>query len=541
LVKPWHSSHQQIDFNIEKASFRKGHALAGEDHLDIEIPDFSLSGDIAGESEELLTQLESIAARQASSYTTEPLPPEIPLLGRLVPDAESCAIFSSSSNRHQLYPIAVANLPLEYVYSLINECGADLLAATKQAEPYIVINLPNDKRFEALGELSYRYNIRTLWLVPLSREDGSIFGTFLFTSRKSFSPGRKAVVSVTLLTAWMSAMLRQVDNQQPDYGFIASFDDRETFGTKIEDNLRMAAIDRLIKDLIYSRQDRQNAGNPDTPDSPAGNLDSGNTRLHLYRDKHGLPVTYDTETLKKRKQAKSDAISILTHELLSPLTLIKGYTATLLQLSEAISEEEKEQYLKGIDSASDRVIRLLENLQDMTQLEETEAIYAEPVHFFELIHNIVAETQSQTTKHVIKLQPSPHLPRVRVDPERIDQVIRNLLANAIKYSPQGGDIEVDIQVLHSEQELRRISGNTPPVKFPCLVVSIADSGIGMPESELDNIFERFYRINSNLTRTIPGTGLGLYICNIIVEAHGGHIWARNRHQGGSIISFSLPL
>jgi signal transduction histidine kinase len=212
-----------------------------------------------------------------------------------------------------------------------------------------------------------------------------------------------------------------------------------------------------------------------------------------------------------------------------------------LQLSDAITEEQKEQYLKGIDSASNRVIRLLENLRDITWLEETDNFTKQPVYFSDLVRTVVSETQSQTKKHIIKLRPSPRLPMVRVDPEKIEQVLGNILANAIKYSPKGGDIVTEIQVIRDEEELRRMFGEAPLMKLPCLIVSVTDNGIGIPEAELDNIFERFYRVNSKLTRATPGAGLGLYICKIIVESHGGQIWARNRVQGGTIVSFSLPL
>ena len=105
----------------------------------------------------------------------------------------------------------------------------------------------------------------------------------------------------------------------------------------------------------------------------------------------------------------------------------------------------------------------------------------------------------------------------------------------------GGDIEAEIQMVQSEQELRKMYGDTPPVSLPCLIVSVDDSGIGIPEAELEHIFERFYRVDNKLTRAIPGAGLGLYICKVIVETHGRHIWAKNRLQGGSIFSFSLPI
>jgi signal transduction histidine kinase len=263
----------------------------------------------------------------------------------------------------------------------------------------------------------------------------------------------------------------------------------------------------------------------------------------LYEDKHGLPVMYDVATHEQKKQAKSEAntISVLWHELISPLTLIKGYTATLLQLNDAITEEQKEQYLRGIDTASNRVIRLLENLRDITRLEETDAITLLRISLPDLLRQVASETQNQTTKHIIKLRPCARLPLVKADPEKIELVISNILVNAMKYSPKGGDIEVEIRAVRSEQELRRLFSDAPVLKLPCLIMSIADTGIGIPEAELERIFEKFYRVNNKLTNISPGAGLGLYICKIIVEAHHGRIWARNRLQIGSVFHFSLPL
>jgi signal transduction histidine kinase len=261
----------------------------------------------------------------------------------------------------------------------------------------------------------------------------------------------------------------------------------------------------------------------------------------VYADKDGLPVTYAAAHAPERK-VKPDELSVLWHELLSPLTVIKGYVSTLLELDYAITEDQKKQYLRGVESASNRVIRLLENLRDITRLEEAGALAMRPVSLVDLAAQIIAEVQSQTTRHVIKLVPThQHLPLVKVDPEKIQQVMSNLLGNAVKYSPEGGDIEVDICLVRDEKELADLLRNSPPLKIPGIVVSIADSGIGIPEGELEHIFKRFYRVNSKLVRSTPGAGLGLYICQLIIEAHGGQIWARNRVRGGSILSFSLPL
>lgn len=263
----------------------------------------------------------------------------------------------------------------------------------------------------------------------------------------------------------------------------------------------------------------------------------------VYADKHGLPVMYDESVPEPKKLAKSESntISVLWHELISPLTLIKGYTATLLQLNDAITEEQKEQYLRGIDSASNRVIRLLENLRDITGLEETDEMSLTRISLPDLLRQVASEMQNQTIKHVIKIRPGPRLPLIKADPEKIELVINNLLSNAIKYSPQGGDIEVETRLVRTEQELRRMFGDAPLMTMPCLIMSIADNGVSIPEVELESIFKKFYRVKDKLTQTIPGAGLGLHICNIIVKAHGGHIWARTRKKGGSVFYFSLPL
>jgi signal transduction histidine kinase len=263
----------------------------------------------------------------------------------------------------------------------------------------------------------------------------------------------------------------------------------------------------------------------------------------VYEDKHGLPLIYEkvADEPKKKAKGETNTISVLWHELISPLTLIKGYTATLLQLKDSITEEQNEQYLRGIDSASRRIIRLLENLRDITWLEETDTINTQRMSLPDLLRYTASEMQNQTTKHTIKIRPSGRLPLVKADSEKIELVINNLLVNAIKYSPQGGDIIVETKIVRTVQEMRSAFKDAPPVKIPSIIVSIADNGLGIPEAELDQIFEKYYRVKNKLTQNIPGAGLGLHICKIIVQAHGGHIWAKNRLEGGSVFYFSLPL
>jgi signal transduction histidine kinase len=261
----------------------------------------------------------------------------------------------------------------------------------------------------------------------------------------------------------------------------------------------------------------------------------------MGKDDHGIPVLYDSSIREEGEHADPDVISVLSHELLSPLTLIKGYCATLLELDSAITDEQKRRYLRGIESATNKVIRLLEDLRDVSRLEHSDSFVLQPTSLPKLLRQIVSEIQNQTTNHFMKFRARGAIPMVRVDQQKIEQVMTNLLFNAVKYSPQRGDIETTVTLVQDESELKEVCGQSPPLRLPCIVVSVSDFGIGIPEAELEKIFHRFYRVDNRLTNSTPGSGLGLYICRVIVEAHRGRIWARNKPSGGSILSFSLPV
>lgn len=249
----------------------------------------------------------------------------------------------------------------------------------------------------------------------------------------------------------------------------------------------------------------------------------------------------DRADLERRTQAEPDVVSVLSHELLSPITLIKGYTATLLQLSDKITEKEKEQYLQRIESAANKLAQLLENFRDISRFEAGGLnLLVKPASLSRLLWRTVSEVQSQTTKHIIKLNVVRPLPRLNIDRQKIELVMSNLLTNAIKYSPRGGNIEI-LARQSQNKELEEIFGAASPIGPSYVIVSVTDSGIGIPDTELERIFEKFYRLDNRLTRATPGAGLGLYICKTIVEAHGGQIWATSEVGSGSTFFFSLPL
>jgi signal transduction histidine kinase len=271
------------------------------------------------------------------------------------------------------------------------------------------------------------------------------------------------------------------------------------------------------------------------------NANNTSTNLKVYQDKDGLPVIFNTDQNSLEKQMTPDELSILWHEILSPLTVIKGYTSTLLDLDHNITEEQKKKYLQGIESASNRMLRVLDNLRSASQFNNSDCLKDQLIFLPDVIQHAIIEIQHQTSSHKIMMLPSERLSMVRADPDKIEQVLINLIQNAVKYSPRGGEIEVIVRIVSKEVELRDIYGNTPHLKLPSQIVCVIDHGIGIPEKDLKRVFERFYRVNNETTNSTPGSGLGLYISKLIIESHGGSIWAGNNPSGGSIFNFSLPL
>lgn len=476
-------------------------------------------------SEQPLIQLKRKIRQSVTRNYIQSLPLTVPSLGHIVPGAECCAIFLVDPFKLQLYPQAIANLSKEFVYDLVNDGeGAKLLKKlAEQSTPDLLIHLPGDECLITLRRLARKEGIKTIWLIPWYQKDADIHGAFLFGSRQLFSPNKESLAAVTFLAGWTSTVLRQIKTRRRNQG--QEFSDL---------NHMMQELNRLKQGQAATVRKDQKYG------SPYLSGDVEDLILRIFEDKDGIPVIYDAHS-KERELNEPDEISILSHELLSPLTLIKGYTATLLQLRDVIKEEQKDRYLKGIESAANKLIRLLENLRDLAHLEESDGFTRNPTSLSHVMQEVVSETQSQTTTHFIKYRPVPSLPKVNINQQKVEQVITNLLFNAIKYSPDGSDIEITIRNIQHRSETEKLLENASKIRFPCLVVSISDSGIGIPDDEIEKIFERSYRSYNKVTQTTSGYGVGLYICRVIVEAHGGSIWVRNKSEGGSIFYFSLPL
>ena len=232
----------------------------------------------------------------------------------------------------------------------------------------------------------------------------------------------------------------------------------------------------------------------------------------------------EVAALKKIDRLKTELLSTVSHELRTPLGSIKGYATTLLEHEAALSREETREFLEIIDGESDRLDELIRNLLDMSRLEAgVLQIDREPVCLLEVARSCVQRIQRLTDRHAIRIE-WEYDGLVEADPRRISQVVDNLLSNAVKYSPDGGDVVV----------VGRAQGNA-------LIVSVADQGAGIPSRDLHKVFDRFHRVEGELSKQVGGTGLGLAICQRLVEAHGGKISVESRVGKGSTFSFTLPL
>jgi PAS domain S-box-containing protein len=247
-----------------------------------------------------------------------------------------------------------------------------------------------------------------------------------------------------------------------------------------------------------------------------GNLMDITERKYLERK------VIEYEELSKMK---SDLLATVSHELRTPLATIKGYSTMILDYFSKLTSDETREYLKSIDNSTDRLSKLVDNLLETSRLEAG-LLHLEkaPVSLMQLIQGVAAEASIRDNKRHVFTAKGRKLPRVNIDAKRIRQVLDNLIDNATKYAPAGTEIEIAVKLADNE-----------------LIINVTDHGPGIPAEELSNIFDRMYRIEQRVYSGADGMGLGLYICQRLVSAHGGRIWAESTVGQGSTIKFTLPI
>jgi two-component system, OmpR family, sensor histidine kinase BaeS len=259
------------------------------------------------------------------------------------------------------------------------------------------------------------------------------------------------------------------------------------------------------------------------------------TRMSLGKYQQRIPVKGNDEVaqlgksiqslgeqLQYYENSRNDFLAAVSHELRTPLTYIKGYS-DILSKGMFKNSEEQQEYLKIINKEAKRISILVNDLFELSKLQVGKfELEKEWTDINLIIDKVMNNLKPEVTKKVIQFTASlQDIPKVYIDPRRMEQVFYNLIENAVKYTNQG-----EITIRSSlEKEL--------------VIIKISDTGIGIPETDLPKIWDRFYRVDQSRTRKTGGTGLGLYVVKKIIESHNGEITVKSRENQGSIFTIII--
>lgn len=233
-------------------------------------------------------------------------------------------------------------------------------------------------------------------------------------------------------------------------------------------------------------------------------------------------VMQDITYLKELDRIKSEFVSIVSHDVRTPLTTIRGYVSLLPRVGPL--NPRQQEFVEKVERAMQTIVELLNNLLDLSRLESGYALSMETCSLTGILNEAVQiiRPQAEGKQHTLILELPADLPPIQGDPRRLEQVFLNLLSNAVKYTPPGGRITVRAR----EQE-------------GYIAVQVSDTGVGIPPADLPHIFSKFYRVRRE-GEAAEGTGLGLAIVKSIVERHGGRVWAESEVGKGSTFTVLLP-
>nr|WP_202117480.1 sensor histidine kinase KdpD [Clostridium chromiireducens] len=248
-------------------------------------------------------------------------------------------------------------------------------------------------------------------------------------------------------------------------------------------------------------------------------------QIYIALDREILAETQKNSKLEvESERLRSNLLRSISHDLRSPLAGIKGAVSTIIETGNLISEETRSELLEGVYDDTEWLIRLVENLLSMTRFDEGKMKIKKNMEIVEeVVYEAVQRTSKRFEDHNIKVTVSENVIMAPMDGSLIEQVIINLLDNAIKFTPIESEIEVKF---HENDE--------------SVIFEVSDNGMGINEEILPNIFDRFFTNGNKVSDSRRGVGLGLAICKSIVEAHGGTIFAYNKDEGGATFKFDIP-
>ncbi|HLG76954.1 MAG TPA: HAMP domain-containing sensor histidine kinase [Ktedonobacteraceae bacterium] len=291
----------------------------------------------------------------------------------------------------------------------------------------------------------------------------------------------------------------------------------------------------------------------------------GTVILHIYLAEHmcSMETVIDERVTRKMDLLKAELLATVSHELRSPLAAIKGYAGTLLRYGPRISREEQHEFLTAIDDASSRLEVVIDRLLEISQLETgTISLHYTQIDLMHLIREAIVAVEQRLGRTSSDEHGSANGKQmtftlyieeyydqsayngllIQADRRWLREVLDNLLENAIIYSPESRVVEVGVRTLAGpEQDPSQHVEPAAVSDRPLVEIWVRDHGIGIPSEHLEHIFDRFYRVDTRLTREANGLGLGLAICKRIVEMHDGMIWAESHAGEGSTFHVLLPI
>ena len=247
-------------------------------------------------------------------------------------------------------------------------------------------------------------------------------------------------------------------------------------------------------------------------------------RLQLELEERNRELAHRNEELMRLEKLRDDLTHMIVHDLNNPLTAILG-RAQLMRLSKEPLTENQRKDLLRIEQSGDRLSGMIRNLLDISRMEEGRlALKSEPVRLEEIVQVCVEEIVQASEGQDVTVQVAPDLPLVNGDRDLLSRVVMNLLSNAMRYTPTGGEI-------HAEADRSSEGG---------IQVSVSDTGYGIAEEFQEKIFEKFWQVEAKEAGERVGSGLGLAFCRMAVEAHGGRIWVESEVGRGSTFCFTIP-
>jgi PAS domain S-box-containing protein len=258
-------------------------------------------------------------------------------------------------------------------------------------------------------------------------------------------------------------------------------------------------------------------------------LEVSTISLTTKEEKMGnLVILHNVSREKMIERMKTEFVSISAHQLRTPLSAIKWTLKMLLEgdLGEITSEQRN--FIEKTYQSNERMIALINDLLNVTRIEEGRYLYKPTLSSIEsIVESVINSYREEIEKRNIKLElkkPKKKIPKVMVDVEKIELAFQNLLDNAVRYTPPGG--EVIVSLTQDKEET---------------IVSIKDTGVGIPEDQQKRVFSKFFRGANVIRMETEGSGLGLFISKNIIEAHGGQVWFKSKERKGTTFYFSLPI